>query len=48
MVDLQLFINDKQWSTINVEMITIHHGWKAEKLFYNVKKEMENEKEIDW
>ena len=36
------------WSTINVEMITVHHGWIAEKLYYNVKKEMENEEEIDW
>ena len=28
--------------------VTIHHGWKAGKLYYDVKKEMENEKEIDW
>ena len=27
--------------------VTIHHGWKAGKL-HDVKKEMENEKEIDW
>ena len=29
-------------------MITIHHGWEAGKLYHDVKKEMENEKEIDW
>ena len=29
-------------------MITIHHGWKAGKLYYDKKKEIENEKETDW
>ena len=28
--------------------ITNHHGWKAGKLYYGVKKEIKNEKEIDW
>ena len=28
--------------------ITIQHGWKAGKLYDDIKKEMENEKEIDW
>ena len=32
----------------NFFRITIYHGWKAEKIFYDVKKEIENEKEIDW
>ena len=32
----------------NFNRVTIHHGWKAEKLYCDVKKEMENEKEIDW
>ena len=29
-------------------MITIHHGWKAGKLYNGIKKEMENEREIGW
>ena len=32
----------------NFIRVTIHHGWKAGKLYYDVKKEMENGKEIDW
>ena len=32
----------------NFICVTICHGWKAGKLYYDVKKEMENEKEIDW
>ena len=51
-VDLQLFIDDKQWANKNVihEFYSHHHpSWlKAGKLYYNVKKEMENEKETDW
>ena len=27
--------------------VTIYHGWKAGKLYYDVKEEIENEKEID-
>ena len=32
----------------NLNHVTIHHGWKAGKLYYDIKKKMENEKEIDW
>ena len=32
----------------NFICVTIHHGWKSGKLHYDVKKEMENEKDIDW
>ena len=32
----------------NFFCVTIHHGWKAENSYYDVKKKMENEKEIDW
>ena len=32
----------------NFIWITIYHGWKAGKLYYDLKKEMENEEEIDW
>ena len=51
-LDLQLFINNKQWANNNVILeffrVTIHHSWKARRLYYDVKKEMENEQEIDW
>ena len=42
-------INNEQIITqykISFCVIT-HHGWKAGKLYYDIKKEMENEKEID-
>ena len=32
----------------NFIRVTIHHVWKAGKLYYDVKKEMESEKEINW
>ena len=28
--------------------VTIHHSWKAGKLYYDVMKEIKSEKEIDW
>ena len=31
----------------NVFCVTIHGGWKAVKLYFDAKKEMKNEKEID-
>ena len=32
----------------NFIRVTIYHSWKAWKLYYDIKKEIENEKEIDW
>ena len=39
--------NDLKMLHKNFIHIPIHHDWKAGQLYYNVKKEMENEKEID-
>ena len=48
--NFSLMINNNGIITFykNFNRVTIHHGWKAEKLYCDVKKEMENEKEIDW
>ena len=49
MYNFSLVINNSQIIMLykNFFCDTIHHGWKAGKLCYDVKKEMENEKEID-
>ena len=42
-------INNNRIITLykNFIRITAHHGYKARKSYYEVKKEMENEKEIN-
>ena len=39
--------NDRIITYKNLIRVTIHHVYKAGKLYYDVKKEMKNEKEID-
>ena len=47
--NFSLMINNKQIITLyqNFFGVTVHHSWKAGKLYYDVKKEIENEKEIN-